>query len=447
MSTALDETLPAGALQLAEAPQDAAAEVQSDGSVLIHVLRPCVGRGRGRHLYTADMLRENAHKFSGWPMYVDHLSPAARRAAGGLPRSLRDVGGWIEESWWDDSVPAEPAKGYGQGAVIAKAQPFGLAEALVKRAPQIVKTSISTAATGARPVMHEGQRVMLVEGIADEGSVDWVTEAGAGGRVVALMEAVYDEFADDEPLMEALDDQAFIDYLDRERPHLREALDTARRSAEPATEGGADMGEVTPDVLQEALQSEAGLEVLNRVIDARVTERMEAQLPALVEARLDTERDLIRAEAEAVANRRVDLRDLRDLAHSTIQEAKLPDSWKDGLKREFDLSESGEPTPALDVIDELDDDGKVTKTATAVLREALAAKITERRNMLQEARPTRVGGLGPSKRTLQEANEVPGGGADTTDKPAPDEKRYAGTLTGSLLQEAGINADTAWDNL
>ena len=80
----------------------------AQGRVPIHVIRPGIGRGRGRHLYRPEMLAEHGTIFTGWPMYQDHLSPAAKKAAGGQPRSIRDKGGIIKESWWDASVPADP---------------------------------------------------------------------------------------------------------------------------------------------------------------------------------------------------------------------------------------------------------------------------------------------------------------------------------------------------
>jgi hypothetical protein len=441
MSQAITEEVTADDLVIREAAVSGTRpEAQADGRVKIHIMRPCVGRGRGRHLYTAAMLQENAHKFTGWPMYVDHLSTEARKAAGGLPRSLRDIGGWIEESWWDASVPADPERGFGQGAVVATATPFGLAEELIRRSPKIVKTSISTSATGARPTMHDGQRVMLVEGIADTGSVDWVTEAGAGGEVVALMEAAYDDLVEAGNALATLDDEQFQEYLNRERPELVEAL-TGDAEVEVTdgddikntddAQGGDDMG-VTPEALREALESDEGQALLEAILNEKA--------PALIEARLDQERTVIRAEAEAIANRRVDLRDMRDAAHAQIEEAKLPASWKDALKAEFDLSESGEPTASLDVVEDYDDEGTTIKSAKVALRESVAARIKSQKTLLQEARPTRVSGLGPNKAVaLEEGAKV--------EKEQGTRKPGEGTLYGSLLQEANVDPSTAWDRL
>ena len=107
--------VPVGSIEMPEHLLEAYSEDKRAKMVPLVIIRPGLGRGRGRHLYEAAMLEENARKFSGWKMYVDHLSPEARKAAGGLPRSMRDLGGIIMESHWDATIPADEEKGHGQG--------------------------------------------------------------------------------------------------------------------------------------------------------------------------------------------------------------------------------------------------------------------------------------------------------------------------------------------
>lgn len=426
----------------------------------IHILRPCLGKGRGRHLYEAKMLQENADKFAGWRQYIDHLSPEARRAAKGLPRSIRDLGGRIVESYWDGDVPADPGKGFGQGAVVGWSLPTPFIRELAENDPELVETSISANATSVRPTTYQGQRAWLVEGIEDKGSVDFVTEAGAGGRVVALMEAAYEE--DGMGLLESMTDEDFIAYVEEVRPHLlteqgdadaaeedqeleaaiqklmrrnpkltrAQATAMAKKTvggSEEVTEANTeetDMGAITPETLQEALQSEDFRGVLDEVVEERVR--------SLVEAAVADERELIRAEAKADADRQLELRDFRDAAHKRIQEAKLPEAFATSVRKRFELSEDG-PTPELDVVDDVDDEGQVTRKAADKLQEAVDGAIQDQRDLLAAANPTRVSGQGlsaPAKRG--EGEEEP--------------KRGAGTLYGSVLQEAGVDPATAWDD-
>ena len=444
--------------------EEATAAEESERSKLlpIHILRPCLGKGKGRHLYEANMLQENAGKFVGWRQYIDHLSPEARRAAKGLPRSIRDLGGRIVESYWDGDVPADEKKGYGQGAVVGWSLPTPFIRELAENDPELVEASISANATGVQPIMRDGRRAWLVEGIEDRGSVDWVTEAGAGGRVVALMEAAYEE--DGMELLESMSDEEFIAYVEEVRPHLlteqsdgdaedladkgvdeleemvarlmkrnpklsRGQAETMAKQALKKSGGGspdteeADMGAITPEALQEALQSEDFRSVLDPIVEERVK--------ALVESAVADERELIRAEARADADRQLELRDLRDTAHRQISEAKLPTVFASRAKAQFEITGSG-PTPALDVVDDVDDDGKVTKQAAAKLQEAVDAALQDQRELLAAANPTAVRGQGPGAPAKRgEGEEEP--------------KKGEGTLYGAVLQEAGVDPATAWD--
>lgn len=451
------------ALELHEAavPQALQEGLDADGSVLIHVIRPGVGRGRGKHLYEAKMLQENATKFAGWPMYIDHLSAEARKKLQGLPRSMNDAGGVIKESWWDPTVPADAENGWDAGAVVARVKPIGFAKTLVEEAPEIVGASISTTATGVKPATRNGQRVWLVEGIADKGSVDWVTEAGAGGRVVSLLEAAYhSEEEQDKQMLETLTDDQLREYLAEHRGELLEALAVDAGDNEGTTETGGGMSEqqigeqITADVLQEALQREGIIDQLNEAITVVVGQRVEEAIQGgleeafkegleekvrpLVEQVVEDERETIHAEARAQAGRAVKLRDLRDTAHRQVQESRLPESWKAEVRTKFDLEESG-PTKGLDVVDEIDPEtGDVVKTAEQVLTESVDTEIKRQRELLAAVQPTRVRGQGPRRSGDNDDNNGKGGEGEST-KPAE------GTLYGAVLQEAGIDPNTAYE--
>lgn len=461
-----------------------------DGSIPIHIIRPGIGRGRGKHLYEADMLRENAHKFANWKMYVDHLSPEARKAAGGLPRSIRDLGGRIVEAWWDDTVPADPVRGYGQGAVVGRAKPTPFVRELIENDPEIVEASISATATGVKPVIRDGQKVWLVEGIEDRGSVDWVTEAGAGGRVAALLEAAMtDEAETDEVFLDSMSDDELLAYIRESRPNLAEgasmetkaenkadmapedspadkADDMTQRVKELVAKGmpekmamaiaKKEMAKAASEVKEAADQEEGQEEAPEAEVEAEVEveeiaesdEAAEGEVPSpdklvealrqsaeaqlfvteLVEAQLEAEREVIRSEVRAEAERHVQLRDLRDEAHKMIAESRMPDSWQEALRAKFDIVE-GVPTDGLDVVDVVDEEGTVVREAAEVLRDAVAGEIASDRKRLAEASPTRVRNQGPS---------APEGEGEKAAESKP--KSY----WRDMLEEAGVDPDKAY---
>lgn len=398
-----------------------------NGCVPVHIIRPGVGKGRGRHLYEADMLRRDAGNFVGWRMYVDHQSPEARRAAGGLPRSVRDLGGRIVESHWDGTVPADMKRGYGQGAVVGLAKPVKMIRELIEDDPGLVEASISASATGVKPVTHQGQRVWVVEGISDRGSVDWVTEAGAGGKVAPLIESSYaSEEAVEMALLESMSDDELREVLRTERPGI--LTETAAASQETITPPAAEETDVaiTPQQLQEALAESPDLLIEALQTNAAVG----VYINQCVQESLETERTLSNAERDAIIDRQWALRDMRDTAHKLIAESRLPDGWQAELRTRFDLREDRSPTSDLDLVDDIDADGKVTKTASDKLQEAVEDACKQKRRQLAEVAPTRVRGQGASQ--LQE-------GDGELDEPVGEPGLHR-----SLLQEAGIDIDKAY---
>lgn len=403
----------------------------SQKRVPIHVIRPGIGKGRGRHLYEPGMLKENAAHFAGWKSYLNHLSPEAKKAAGGLPRDVRDLGGRLTETWWDPTVPADPAKGHGQGAVVGMMRPVKAIRELIDDDPELIEASISASATGVRPVTRDGQRVWLVEGINPRGSVDWVTEAGAGGKVAAILNEAYAE--DDDvtmALLESMSDSDLLDHLRRDRPDL---LTEAAEPGEPNSERtalsennpeGGDVAEITPEALSEALS--ASPDILLKALQTNG----EAQvfLSSLVESKMADERDAIRAEARADVDRAFQLAALERVAHEQIRESKLPDSWQAGLREKFSLTEN-KPTDALDVVDDVDESGKVTKPAKDKLAESVKAEIEREQTRLREASGTRVRTTAATPAQLAEAAK--GGEEDRAPK---GEKSY----WKQILSEANV---------
>jgi hypothetical protein len=279
------------------------------------------------------------------------------------------------------------------------------------------------------------------------------------------MESVYnDQHAEEDAVLESMSDEEVRRYIERERPELLEAMDdedgddeefeslvkkfTAngmpRAAAEKAAkralsrrkskglkesddhdEGDAQV-EITTEALREALDTDEGRDVLLGLI----REQAQDDLRTLVESALDEERDLIRREAQAQAERQNDLRDMRDLAHGRIAAAKLPEKFADRAKSRFALVE-GVPTDDLDQIDDVDDDGEVTKSASDKLTEAVDSVIAEQRDLVGSLRPAQVRGQGPS---VSGDGETDGDGKTSEPKPHAVPAR-----TAALLQEAGFS--------
>lgn len=441
------------------------------------------------------MLQENAHVFTGWSVYVDHESPEAKRARGGLPRSLNDVGGLIEESWWDPSVPAQGR--FGQGAVVGRLRPIRDLKAIIEELPQAARFSIKAKATDVSEGIEEGHQVWVVEGIRDNppGSVDAVTIDGAGGKVAALLEAQPDDETSlresAEVLEEAklkaearkgLPDTAFAipgarEYPIHDESHARAALsmveahgdedqkkkvraavkrrypdiDVQEATTESPDEGEGDTVKDLIEALQDpesevsqavkAMAKEQAAEIVEAEVKERVDgaredirEEVREELQSDFDERLKTEVEEARSEEKAKTDREKELQALRTKAHEMIEGAELgSEKLTAKLKAQYDIEESGDPTEALDLVDRVDSGGKVVKSAEDQLSEAVEAEIADAREVLAEANPTKVEGQG-------------GGENDTEIVEAQKAKteKTEGRFYRELLEESGVDPDEAF---
>lgn len=131
--------------------------------------------------YSPDVVEAAVPLFAeGTHMYFDH--PSANEASDRPERSVRDLAAVIEGG---ASYDAE-AK-----AIRGKVRPLkAYAELLTDEAfAKNVGLSIRGSATDIVIGEAEGRRGPIVEGLADIGSVDFVTRAGRGGRVLAVLES------------------------------------------------------------------------------------------------------------------------------------------------------------------------------------------------------------------------------------------------------------------
>ncbi|HEX21402.1 MAG TPA: hypothetical protein ENH19_01965 [Actinobacteria bacterium] len=133
--------------------------------------------------YPAETLARDYKIFEGSKMYIDHLSAAEERKLGGLPRSIKDWVSTVKETWYD------PTTSQIKGGVKFTQDWF---KDLVKEAKDEIGVSIHAIARG-KPGRINGELKKIVEAFTQVSSVDWVTEAGAGGKVIKILEAHFNE--------------------------------------------------------------------------------------------------------------------------------------------------------------------------------------------------------------------------------------------------------------
>lgn len=141
-----------------------------------------------------------------------------------------------------------------------------------------------------------------------------------------------------------------------------------------------------PDMtLQEALETPE----VKGFIDTKVQESVTAALPAALAEREAQMRQEIRDELAGAAR----LTALHSQAMALIEAAPLPELAKTALREDYSLEHEDDdtvkPGRSLAVVEaEIDDDGKVVKSAKQVLEASIEAEVKRTRNLLREAAPT-----------------------------------------------------------
>lgn len=148
------------------------------GRMRVHAITAGLGSSG---YYSPEVLREAATNgliAKGTPLFLDHASETERHDR--PERSVRDIAAVFTEAASYDET---------HQALVGEIQVFApYRDLLVEMAPHI-GLSISGSATDVTEGEHEGRRVPVIEGLARIDSVDFVTRAGRGGRVVELLES------------------------------------------------------------------------------------------------------------------------------------------------------------------------------------------------------------------------------------------------------------------
>lgn len=386
---------------------------EDDGSCKIAIIRPCVSRGKRLRglppIYTPGMLAENASVFSGWLMYMDHLTEKIVEMLQERGRSINELGGRVIKSWYDPDLLFEEDADYGyqKGGVVARAIPQPAVRSMLEADPGILHVSINAYPKGAKPGVapwNSSLRGMLVEGIRGKppGSVDWVPRGGAGGRplmeweeqAVSLLESFYSSREDTMPEFKTITKDELTEALRKDNPDLAAELGLAEAAPPPpAASAPVPPAASTPPA---ALTQED----LTRAL---------AEQAASFEEKLSEKDALIEERASELLTERDEARRLEKIAHEMIKTSGLRERWVSDLKRRWAVLPSG-PTPALAHVLESTPDGS---SADDALKEAVEADLTHAGELIAEAaggRRARVRDLGGSE-TLRESE---GGGGKKT---------------------------------
>ena len=180
----------------------------------VQVIRPGWGNQRDNHYYPAEMLRRDAGQFVGAKMYeTDHRDD--EKSTRTWVSTVKEITGFT-----DDGAPI---------ARVAVHDPdFASRVRNLNSAGLLDKMECSILAYGtAKKFEKEGRKGSVVESLTGVSSVDWVTRAGAGGKVLNISES--------EPEAENIETTA----ADEQPADVTEAQDTAPieiRETEPVLE-------------------------------------------------------------------------------------------------------------------------------------------------------------------------------------------------------------------
>jgi hypothetical protein len=241
--------------------------VRADGTTRIKVID--AGWGTSGY-YPAEVLKRDGPRVfkAGTHMFVDH--PTATEEAERPERSLQDLGAvLVSDARWED----DPAGGPG---LYAQAKVFSSFQPVLEELAQHIGVSVNADGV-VREGEAEGRLGRVVDRLQSAQSIDFVTRAGRGGKVMALYEAARNG--------RGAEGQGSRTSGDPSTP--------AAASAQDDTEGGNGMNEQEVKALQEA-KSAADAEVarlreallLRESMDVAAAELAKIEMLDLTRARL-----------------------------------------------------------------------------------------------------------------------------------------------------------------
>ena len=310
---------------------------QTKGVYRVILLREGPGNPRDKHYYTAAAIQQGVDIFNNLPCYADHPDSVEEEAR--PERSVRDMVGWFENVTTEQDEVRDNLMMVGDLVTIpGKATDWVrslLDGALLKKernpqGPDLVGLSIN--ATGVTTPMEVGDEDWnAVTEFVEAKSCDLVTQAGAGGKIVALKEAlrralegtmsaiqvqkVAQQLRDLRdpnmtPMIDALD-KIHADLTHEKRPDGMEEDPTVTEAEKKAAEAKAaekKAAEDEVDVKSFAKQAErlrsrreklaAEMEEIDTALGMKAEEKPEEEAEAITAAEPEGEEEAKAAEAE-----------------------------------------------------------------------------------------------------------------------------------------------------
>lgn len=233
--------------------------LRRDGTIGIKLIKP--GWGASGY-YSAEVLRRDGPKVftPKLKMYWNHATRTeeAERPEGDLNALAAEL---VSGARWDENGAAGPG-------LYADAKVFGpYQEAVNELAPHI---GVSIRANGrATTGQAEGRTGSIIQEIAGARSVDFVTEPGAGGRILEMFEAARATYRQDGSEQDLSEGEATVSE------ELQKQLQEAQGRLAQVEQQNARLQEAL--VLREA-QEMVGRELIKHTLPAMTKERLVAQL-------------------------------------------------------------------------------------------------------------------------------------------------------------------------
>lgn len=286
--------------------QEVTKEGIAKGIVPVRIIMPGFNYDESRY-YSEQSVQDAAELFGGAKMYADHATKAEEQVK--PERSIRDWVATLHETKVSDAGNAVGVAHINAGWLKEKIS------ALFEQGDlEHLGTSINAVGKGTKQTI-EGKKTVLIEGIVKSTfqSVDFVTEAGAGGQA-GLRESVREDSVD-------------IDLMDL--AELREAR------PDLVTDIEMEAKESLRQEVKEAMEATTELEGLKGQVETLTTERdgLQAKIDEAETARL-------KAEAQAAIKEAVGKADLPDAAKTKLlarfADAESDDGVEDAIKAEAD---------------------------------------------------------------------------------------------------------------